>query len=91
MIACLRHPRLAARYVSGYPLTRRPRQAPLIGPTPARLGVGLLPGSTCGWVDFDPTNNLLPDTEHITLSFGRDFSDISPVARHHPRRRRGRT
>ena len=38
-----------------------------------------VPGSTCGWVDFDPTNNLLPDTEHITLSFGRDFSDISPL------------
>ncbi|MBT9520242.1 MAG: transglutaminase family protein, partial [Dechloromonas sp.] len=28
---------------------------------------------------FDPTNDLLPDTEHITLAFGRDFSDISPL------------
>jgi transglutaminase-like putative cysteine protease len=32
-----------------------------------------------GWVDFDPTNNLLPDTEHITVAIGRDFSDISPL------------
>ena len=30
-------------------------------------------------MDFDPTNDLLPDTEHITLAFGRDFSDISPL------------
>ena len=31
------------------------------------------------WVDFDPTNNLLPDTQHITLAWGRDFSDVSPL------------
>ena len=31
------------------------------------------------WVDFDPTNNLLPDTRHITLAWGRDFSDVSPL------------
>ena len=31
------------------------------------------------YYDFDPTNNLLPDTEHITLAIGRDFSDISPL------------
>ena len=31
------------------------------------------------WVDFDPTNNLLPNTEHITVAVGRDFSDISPL------------
>ena len=30
-------------------------------------------------MDFDPTNNLLPDTEHITVAFGRDFGDISPL------------
>ncbi|MBV5323684.1 transglutaminase family protein, partial [bacterium] len=31
------------------------------------------------WVDFDPTNNILPDTQHITLAWGRDFGDISPL------------
>jgi transglutaminase-like putative cysteine protease len=31
------------------------------------------------WVDFDPTNNLLPDTQHITLAWGRDFADVSPL------------
>ena len=34
------------------------------------------PASGC---DFDPTNNLLPDTEHITVAIGRDFGDISPL------------
>jgi len=81
MIACLRALGLAARYVSGYLLTRPPPGKPrLIGADASHAWVSVyVPGSTCGWVDFDPTNNLLPDTEHITLSFGRDFSDISPL------------
>ena len=32
-----------------------------------------------GWVDFDPTNNLMPDEEHITLAWGRDYGDVSPT------------
>lgn len=81
MIACLRATGLAARYVSGYLLTRPPPGKPrLIGADASHAWVSVyVPGSASGWVDFDPTNNLLPDTEHITLSFGRDFSDISPL------------
>jgi transglutaminase-like putative cysteine protease len=30
-----------------------------------------------GWVDFDPTNGCMVGTEHITLGWGRDFSDVS--------------
>jgi len=33
-----------------------------------------------GWVDFDPTNNLQPAEEHITIAVGRDYADVSPVA-----------
>ena len=33
-----------------------------------------------GWIDFDPTNNLQPSEEHITLAYGRDYGDVSPVA-----------
>ena len=81
MIACLRAMGLAARYVSGYLLTRPPPGKPrLIGADASHAWVSVyVPGSEYGWVDFDPTNNLLPNTEHITLSFGRDFSDISPL------------
>ncbi|MBS1141807.1 MAG: Transglutaminase-like protein [Proteobacteria bacterium] len=84
MIACLRAMGLAARYVSGYLLTRPPPGKPrLIGADASHAWVSVYsPGSQedgSDWVDFDPTNDLLPDTEHITLAFGRDFSDISPL------------
>jgi transglutaminase-like putative cysteine protease len=32
-----------------------------------------------GWVDFDPTNDLIPQDEHVTIAYGRDFQDVSPV------------
>jgi len=81
MIACLRALGLAARYVSGYLLTRPPPGKPrLIGADASHAWISVYaPGVADDWVDFDPTNNLLPNTEHITVAFGRDFSDISPL------------
>jgi transglutaminase-like putative cysteine protease len=32
-----------------------------------------------GYVDLDPTNGSLPFDEHITVAWGRDFGDVSPV------------
>jgi transglutaminase-like putative cysteine protease len=32
-----------------------------------------------GWVDVDPTNNMFPSTTHVTLAWGRDYADVSPV------------
>ena len=32
-----------------------------------------------GWQDFDPTNNAMPQGEHFTLAWGRDYSDVTPV------------
>lgn len=79
MLACLRSRGLAARYVSGYLLTRPPPgQARLIGADASHAWISVF----CprhGWVDFDPTNNLLPALEHVTLGWGRDFSDVSPL------------
>ena len=44
-------------------------------PTP-----GALPGAPgVGWVDFDPTNNCVPFDGHITVAWGRDYSDVSPI------------
>ena len=82
MIACLRALGLAARYVSGYLLTRPPPGKPrLIGADASHAWVSVYaPGFAGGdWVDFDPTNNLLPDLEHITVAWGRDFSDVTPM------------
>ncbi|MCP5433531.1 MAG: transglutaminase family protein [Alphaproteobacteria bacterium] len=78
-IACLRSLGLAARYVSGYLLTRPPEgQEKLIGADASHAWLSVYcPGQ--GWVDLDPTNNVLPNEEHITLAWGRDYGDVSPV------------
>lgn len=80
MIACLRSLGLPARYVSGYLLTRPPPgQARLVGADQSHAWVSLFTGSARGWVDLDPTNDMIPATEHVTLAWGRDYGDISPV------------
>ena len=79
MISCLRSTGLAARYVSGYLLTRpAPGKAPRVGADASHAWISLfIPGHR--WVDLDPTNNLVPSAEHITLGWGRDFSDVTPL------------
>ena len=32
-----------------------------------------------GWLDFDPTNDLMPGGEHVTVAYGRDYTDVTPV------------
>jgi transglutaminase-like putative cysteine protease len=32
-----------------------------------------------GWMDFDPTNGLVPSDGHITLAWGRDYDDVGPA------------
>jgi len=79
-IACLRSLGLPACYVSGYLRTRPPEGQPrLVGADASHAWFRIFcPGA--GWVDFDPTNNLQPGEEHIVVAYGRDFSDVSPVA-----------
>ncbi|MCH5373152.1 MAG: transglutaminase family protein, partial [Planctomycetes bacterium] len=78
-IACLRSIGLAARYVSGYLRTIPPPGKPrLVGADASHAWFAVFTGPS-GWVDFDPTNNLLVDTDHITLAWGRDYSDVAPV------------
>lgn len=78
-IACLRSIGLAARYVSGYLLTEPPPGQPkLIGADASHAWLAVFcPG--WGWLDVDPTNNQVPDTRHITLAWGRDYSDVCPI------------
>jgi transglutaminase-like putative cysteine protease len=79
MISCLRSTGLAARYVSGYLVTRSaPGKQRPVGAEASHAWVALfVPGS--GWIELDPTNNVLPSREHITLGWGRDFSDVTPL------------
>jgi transglutaminase-like putative cysteine protease len=78
-IACLRSIGLAARYVSGYLRTYPPPGKPrLIGADASHAWVSAwCPGS--GWLDVDPTNNVIPSDGHVTLAWGRDYSDVSPL------------
>ena len=79
MLACVRSRGLAARYISGYLLTRPPPGQPrLIGADASHAWVSVF-CPVLGWVDFDPTNNVQPALEHIILAWGRDFSDVSPL------------
>ncbi len=79
MISCLRSAGLPARYVSGYILTHPPEgQERLLGADASHAWVSAW-CPTLGWVDFDPTNGKLADTEFITLGWGRDFSDVTPL------------
>ncbi len=78
-IACFRSLGLAARYVSGYLLTRPPEgKERLVGADASHAWLSVYcPGF--GWIDVDPTNNLRPTDEHIALAWGRDYGDVSPT------------
>jgi transglutaminase-like putative cysteine protease len=78
-VACLRSLGLAARYVSGYIRTYPPPGKPrLVGADASHAWVSVYcPGT--GWLDVDPTNNLIPSENHVTLAWGRDYGDVSPV------------
>jgi transglutaminase-like putative cysteine protease len=78
-IACLRSLNLPARYVSGYLRTYPPPGKPrLIGADASHAWVSsYCPGF--GWLDLDPTNNLVPSSGHVTIAWGRDYGDVSPL------------
>jgi transglutaminase-like putative cysteine protease len=78
-IGCLRSLGLPARYVSGYLLTTPPPGQPrLVGADASHAWVSAwCPGF--GWVDFDPTNDVVPSLGHITVAWGRDYSDVCPI------------
>jgi transglutaminase-like putative cysteine protease len=78
-IGCLRALGLSARYVSGYLRTNPPRgQERLVGVDASHAWLSVYcPGS--GWVDLDPTNDLIPSDGHLLLAWGRDYDDVSPV------------
>jgi transglutaminase-like putative cysteine protease len=78
-IAALRSIGLPARYVSGYLLTQPPPGQPkLQGADASHAWLSVWAPET-GWIDFDPTNGLIPRGEHITVAYGRDYEDISPI------------
>jgi transglutaminase-like putative cysteine protease len=74
MIGVVRSYHLAARYVSGYLRSG----AKFLGAEASHAWVSVfIPGY--GWLDLDPTNNVLPSDGHITVAWGRDYGDVTPV------------
>jgi transglutaminase-like putative cysteine protease len=90
MIGALRSLGLAVRYVSGYIRSRPPTQegAPepaepepadqLVGADASHAWVSVF-CPRAGWVDFDPTNDVIPSDRHVVLAWGRDYDDVSPL------------
>lgn len=78
-IGCLRSYGLAVRYISGYIETLpQPGMPRLVGADASHAWFAVYIPDT-GWLEFDPTNNTLPQDQHITLGWGRDYSDVTPL------------
>jgi transglutaminase-like putative cysteine protease len=86
-IACLRSLGLAARYVSGYLSNERRLQgaagegeydAGMVGADASHAWLSCWGGED-GWLDVDPTNDCTAGTLHVTVAWGRDYADVSPV------------
>ena len=78
-IACLRSLGLAARYVSGYIATTSPPGKPRLTGVDASHAWMSVFSPDFGWVDFDPTNGIVPLDSHITVAWGRDYDDVGPI------------
>ncbi len=78
-ISSLRTLGIPTRYVSGYIRTIPAEgQEKLFGTDASHAWFSVyIPD--IGWVDFDPTNNKIPNEEYIILGFGRDYHDIAPL------------
>lgn len=78
-IACLRSINLAARYVSGYLRTYPPPgKVRMVGADASHAWISAYSRDE-GWLDMDPTNNVAPTDGHVTLAWGRDYGDVSPL------------
>jgi transglutaminase-like putative cysteine protease len=80
MIAGLRGLGIPAGYVSGFLRTIPPPGKPrLEGADAMHAWVRVWCGNEMGWVAFDPTNAILAGADHITIGYGRDYADVSPI------------
>ncbi len=78
-IACSRALGIPARYVSGYLETRPPPGAARLVGVDASHAWFALYDPTRGWLEFDPTNDTVPDQRYVTLAWGRDYGDVAPI------------
>jgi transglutaminase-like putative cysteine protease len=80
VLTCLRGLGLPARYISGYLLTYAPPGKDKLKGADASHAWVAVWAPEIGWVDFDPTNGIMPAGEHIAVAHGRDYDDVSPIS-----------
>jgi transglutaminase-like putative cysteine protease len=78
-ISALRTIGIPTRYVSGYIRTFPAEGKEKLFGTDASHAWFSVYVPDIGWVDFDPTNNKIPNEEYIILGKGRDYHDIAPL------------
>ena len=80
MIIALRSLGIPAGYVSGYlRTTPPPGGVRLEGADAMHAWVRVWCGPSAGWIEYDPTNACLTTDDHIVVSYGRDYADVSPI------------
>ncbi|GAA1706645.1 transglutaminase family protein [Microbacterium sediminicola] len=79
-LACLRSHGIAARYVSGYLATQPPPgKERVVGADASHAWLAVwMPGSD-EWLAIDPTNDQWANDRYVTVAWGRDYGDVSPV------------
>ena len=80
MIAALRGLGIPAGYVSGFLRTTPPKgQTRLEGADAMHAWVQAWCGAEMGWVQMDPTNDIMAGNDHVVVALGRDYADVAPV------------
>ncbi|GGE20825.1 transglutaminase [Aureimonas endophytica] len=80
MIAALRGLGLPAAYVSGFLRTEPPPGRPrLAGADAMHAWVAVWLGPSLGWREFDPTNGVAANVDHLVVAIGRDYADVAPM------------
>lgn len=80
MISGLRALGIPAGYVSGFLRTDPPPGQPrLEGADAMHAWVSAWCGAELGWLEYDPTNACWVGLDHITVAYGRDYADVSPM------------
>lgn len=79
-LACLRGHGIAARYVSGYLATQPPPgKERVVGADASHAWLAVwMPGSG-QWLAIDPTNDQWANERYVTVAWGRDYGDVSPI------------
>ncbi|WP_284759428.1 transglutaminase family protein [Agrobacterium sp. fls2-241-TYG-188a] len=80
MICALRSLGIPAGYVSGFLRTIPPAgKERLEGADAMHAWVRVWCGEAEGYIELDPTNDIVAGCDHIVVGYGRDYSDVAPV------------